>query len=77
VKKKTEISLTLMKTQLKQFSNTLFMLILCDLLKIIKTVQYAQNIIRCDIDFRRKYYIDYFFQKEFCENVIDIYLMTL
>jgi len=53
------------------------MLILCDLLKIIKTVQYAQNMIRCDIDFRRKYYIDYFFQKEFCENVIDIYLMTL
>jgi len=66
-----------MKTQLKQFSNTLFMSVLCSLLKIIKTVQYVQNIIRCNIDFRRKCYIDCFLQKEFCEDVIDIYLMTL
>ncbi len=53
------------------------MLILCSLLKIIKTVQYAQNIIRYNIDFRKKCYIDCFFQKEFCKNIIDIYLMTL
>jgi len=53
------------------------MLVLCDLLKIIKAVQYAQNTIRCDIDFRRECYIDCFLQKEFCEDVIDIHLMTL
>ncbi len=53
------------------------MSILCDLLKIIKAVQYAQNIIKCDIDFRKKHYIDYFLQKEFCKDVINIYLMTL
>jgi len=53
------------------------MLILCSLLKIIKTVQYVQNIIRCNIDFKKKYYIDCFLQKEFYKNVIDIYLMTL
>ncbi len=29
------------------------MLILCDLLKIIKTVQYVQNTIRCNIDFKK------------------------
>ncbi len=33
------------------------MSVLCNLLKIIKTVQYAQNIIRCNINFKRKYYI--------------------
>ncbi len=36
-----------------------------------------QNTIRCDIDFRKKCYIDCFLQKEFCEDIIDIYLMTL
>jgi len=49
-----------MKTQLKQFNDTLFMSVSCDLLKIIKAAQYAQNIIRCDIDFRRECYIDCF-----------------
>jgi len=53
------------------------MSVLCDLLKIIKAAQYVQNMIRCNIDFRRKYYIDCFLQKEFHEDVIDIYLMTL
>jgi len=53
------------------------MLILYDLFKIIKTVQYVQNTIKCNIDFRKKYYIDYFLQKEFCKDVINIYLMTL
>ena len=53
------------------------MSILCNLLKIIKTVQYAQNTIRCDIDFKRKCYIDCFLQKFFCKDVINIYLMTL
>jgi len=53
------------------------MLVLCSLLKIIKAAQYVQNIIRCDIDFKRKCYIDYFLQKEFCEDIIDIYLMIL
>jgi len=77
VKKKTEISLALMKTELKQFDDTLFMSVLYSLLKIIKTVQYAQNIIRCDINFRKRCYIDCFFQKEFCKDVIDIHLMTL
>jgi len=77
VKKKTEISLALMKTQLEQFNDTLFMSVLCDLLKTIKAVQYVQNIIRCNIDFRRKCHIDCFFQKEFCEDVINIHLMTL
>jgi len=77
VKKKAEISLALMKTQLEQFSDTLFMSVLCSLLKIIKAVQYVQNTIRCDIDFRRECYIDCFLQKEFCEDVIDIHLMAL
>ncbi len=53
------------------------MSVLCDLLKIIKAVQYIQNMIRCNIDFRKKCYIDCFLQKEFCKNIIDIYLMTL
>ena len=66
-----------MKAQLDQFNDILFMSVLCDLLKIIKTVQYAQNTIRCDVDFRRECYVDCFFQKEFCENVIDIHLITL
>jgi len=66
-----------MKTQFKQFSDTLFMSVSCDLLKIIKAVQYAQNTIRCDIDFRKECYIDCFLQKEFCKDVINIYLMTL
>ncbi len=52
------------------------MLVLCDLFKIIKAAQYVQNTIRCNIDFRRKCYIDCFLQKEFCEDIIDIYLMT-
>jgi len=52
------------------------MSVLCDLLKIIKAVQYVQNMIRCDIDFKRKCYIDCFLQKEFYKDVIDIYLMT-
>jgi len=46
------------------------MLILYNLLKIIKTVQYVQNIIRCNINFKKKYYIDCFLQKEFCKNII-------
>jgi len=37
------------------------MSILCSLLKIIKAVQYVQNIIRYDIDFKKKCYINYFF----------------
>jgi len=53
------------------------MSVLCSLLKIIKTVQYVQNIIRCNIDFKKRCYIDCFFQKEFHKDVIDIYLMTL
>ncbi len=53
------------------------MSVLCDLLKIIKTAQYIQNMIRCNIDFRRKCYINCFLQKEFHEDIIDIYLMTL
>ncbi len=36
------------------------MLILYDLFKIIKAAQYVQNIIRCNIDFKKKYYIDCF-----------------
>jgi len=77
VKKKAEISLALMKTQLKQFNDTSFMSVLCSLLKIIKAVQYVQNMTRCDIDFRRRCHIDCFLQKEFCEDVIDIHLMAL
>ncbi len=53
------------------------MLILCDLLKIIETVQYAQNIIRYNINFKKKCYIDCFLQKEFCKDIINIYLITL
>jgi len=53
------------------------MSVLCDLLKIIKTAQYVQNTIRCNINFRRKCYIDCFLQKEFCKDIIDIHLMTL
>jgi len=53
------------------------MLILYDLLKIIKAAQYVQNTIRCNIDFKRKCYIDCFLQKEFHKDVINIYLMTL
>jgi len=53
------------------------MSILYSLLKIIKAVQYVQNTTRCNIDFKRKCYIDCFLQKEFYENIIDIYLMTL
>ncbi len=53
------------------------MSVLCSLLKIIKAVQYVQNIIRCNIDFRKKCYIDCFLQKEFCKDIINIYLMTL
>jgi len=53
------------------------MLILYNLLKIIKTAQYVQNIIKCNINFKKKCYIDYFLQKEFCEDVINIYLMIL
>ncbi len=53
------------------------MSVLCSLLKIIKTVQYVQNIIRCNIDFKKRCYIDCFFQKEFHKDVIDIHLMTL
>jgi len=49
------------------------MLVLHSLLKIIKTVQYVQNIIKCDVDFRRECYVDCFFQKEFCENIVDIH----
>jgi len=52
------------------------MSVLCSLLKIIKAAQYVQNIIRCNIDFRKKCYIDCFLQKEFCKDVIDIHLMT-
>ncbi len=66
-----------MKIQLKQFDDTLFMSVLCGLLKTIKAVQYVQNTIRCDIDFRRKCYIDCFLQKGFHEDVIDIYLVAL
>ncbi len=53
------------------------MSVLCSLLKIIKAVQYVQNIIRCNIDFRKECYIDCFLQKEFYKDIIDIYLMTL
>jgi len=62
-----------MKAQLNQFSNTLFISVLCDLFKIIKIVQYVQNIIRCDVDFRKKCYVDCFLQKKFHEDVIDIH----
>ena len=73
VKKKTQIIATLMKVQFDQFNNILFILILCDLLKIIKTVQYVQNTIRCDVNFRRKCYVDFFFQKKIHKNIVDIY----
>ena len=53
------------------------MSVLCNLLKIIKTAQYVQNMIKCNIDFKKKCYINYFLQKEFCKDIIDIYLMTL
>jgi len=49
------------------------MLVSHNLFKIIKTVQYAQNTIRCDVDFKKKSYVDYFFQKEFCKDVVDIH----
>ena len=62
-----------MKTQLDQFSDILFILVLYDLFKIIKIVQYVQNTIRCDADFKRKCYVDCFFQKEFCKNIINIH----
>jgi len=73
VKKKTQISAALMKIQFDQFNNTSFMSVLHDLLKIIKTMQYAQNTIKYNVDFRKKCYVDCFFQKEFCENIVDIY----
>jgi len=53
------------------------MSVLCSLLKIIKAVQYVQNTTRYNIDFKRRCYIDCFLQKEFHEDIIDIYLMTL
>ena len=62
-----------MKVQLDQFSDTLFMSVLCNLFKIIETVQYAQNTIRCDVDFEEKCYVDCFLQKEFCEDIVDIH----
>ena len=77
MKKKTEISFVLMKVQFKQFNNTPFMSVSYNLLKIIKTAQYVQNTIRYDVNFKRECYIDCFFQKEFHENIIDIYLITL
>ena len=73
MKKKTQISVTLMKVQFDQFNDILFILILCNLLKIIKTAQYVLNTIKCNVDFRKECYVDYFFQKEFCKNVVDIY----
>jgi len=76
VKKKTQISVALMKIQFDQFDNTLLISVLCDLLKIIETVQYAQNTIRCDVDFRKRCYVDCFLQKKFCENIVDIHWMT-
>jgi len=33
------------------------MLVLCDLLKIIKITQYAQNTIKCDVNFKKKCYV--------------------
>jgi len=48
----------------------------CSLLKIIETVQYAQNIIRCDVDFKKECYVDWFCQKEFHEDVVDIHWIT-
>jgi len=41
MKKKTQISAALMKVQFDQFSNTSFMLVSCNLLKIIDTAQYV------------------------------------
>jgi len=49
------------------------MLVSHNLFKIIKTVQYVQNTVKCDIDFRKKCYVDCFFQKEFCKNVVNIH----
>jgi len=62
-----------MKIQLDQFNNISLILISHSLFKIIETVQYAQNTIRCDVDFKKKCYVDCFFQKEFSENVVDIH----
>jgi len=62
-----------MKVQFNQFSDILFMSVSCNLLKIIKTVQYVQNTIRCDVDFKRECYVDCFFQKEFHKDVVDIH----
>jgi len=53
------------------------MSVLCGLLKTIKAAQYAQNMIRCNIDFRRGCHIDCFLQEGFCEDVIDIHLVAL
>jgi len=49
------------------------MLVLYDLLEIIKIMQYVQNTIRCDVDFKRKCYVDCFFQKKFHENIVNIH----
>jgi len=76
VKKKIQINAALMKVQLDQFNNILFMSVLCDLFKIIEIMQYVQNIIRCDVDFKRKCYVDCFFQKKFCKDVVDIHWIT-
>jgi len=46
------------------------MLVSHDLFKIIETAQYVQNIIRCDVDFRRECYVDCFFQKKFIKMLL-------
>ena len=52
------------------------MLIFNDLFQFIKISSNLKNFVRRECNFKKKIYVNFFFEKRFCENVVDVYLIT-
>ena len=52
------------------------MSILNNLFQFIKISLNLKNFVRNENNFKKSFYVNFFFKKRFCENVVDVYLIT-
>ena len=76
VKQETQISITLMKSDLDKFDNISFMSVSHSLLKSIQTSHYAQCTVWCNFNVWKWCYVDDFLEKRLSECIVHIHLMT-
>ena len=47
-----------------------------NLFQFVKTSSNLKNFVRNENNFKKNFHVNFFFEKRFCENVVDVHLIT-